>query len=497
MSVVLWLALYFPLLPIEALPITRTPCALVTRGRIVLADPQASAAGIEAGQRVASALGLVPELCLVERVPAREADTLFERACWAGRFTPCLSVRPAMLCLEIGGCLRLFGGLERLRQNILEAVIEQGWMARWAVAPCPQAADWLARAGGEVVCLSMAEMRDRLDALPWQVLDWPTAERARLEAFGLHRLGELRALPSAALRQRLGNGWIDSLARAYGELPDPQPPFVFPERFALVLELPARIEQAEALVFGARRLLSALSGWLNARQLQWRCGVLELRHPGHAVSELKLAVVEPTADAERLLRLLRERLSRLPLSAPVEALCLRAEEVLPVSGQTQPLFAGDRAQQGEGRLACLERLRARLGEQALQTLAVWPDHRPECASRTNEWLAESGPGSGREDEAGVAGSTGLGAFATRPGLRPTWLLPQPQALAEREGRPHWRGPLQLLTRPERIESGWWDEGESAAAGDIRRDYFVASNAQGQYAWIFRDASGWFLHGLFA
>ena len=63
--------------------------------------------------------------------------------------------------------------------------------------------------------------------------------------------------------------------------------------------------------------------------------------------------------------------------------------------------------------------------------------------------------------------------------------------------PHWRGPLQLLTRGERLESGWWDAGEDGAAGDVQREYFVARNLQGQWAWIFRDAQGWFLHGLFA
>jgi protein ImuB len=32
---------------------------------------------------------------------------------------------------------------------------------------------------------------------------------------------------------------------------------------------------------------------------------------------------------------------------------------------------------------------------------------------------------------------------------------------------------------------------------VQREYFVARNSQGQWAWIFRDAQGWFLHGLFA
>lgn len=85
--------------------------------------------------------------------------------------------------------------------------------------------------------------------------------------------------------------------------------------------------------------------------------------------------------------------------------------------------------------------------------------------------------------------------------RPLWLLPSPQPLSEHADGPHWHGPLQLLTRGERIESGWWDGGEicaeTPATGDIRREYFIARNRQGQQAWIFRDANGWFLHGLFA
>ena len=90
-----------------------------------------------------------------------------------------------------------------------------------------------------------------------------------------------------------------------------------------------------------------------------------------------------------------------------------------------------------------------------------------------------------------------GSTATGNATRPLWLLPEPQALAERADGPHWHGPLVLLTRAERLESGWWDAGEAGAAGDLRRDYFVARNPQGQWAWIFRDAQGWFLHGLFA
>ena len=58
-----------------------------------------------------------------------------------------------------------------------------------------------------------------------------------------------------------------------------------------------------------------------------------------------------------------------------------------------------------------------------------------------------------------------------------------------------RQPLaQILSGPERIESGWWD------GGDVRRDYYVVRCASGERAWAFLPAGaaeGWMLHGWFA
>ena len=54
-------------------------------------------------------------------------------------------------------------------------------------------------------------------------------------------------------------------------------------------------------------------------------------------------------------------------------------------------------------------------------------------------------------------------------------------------------PLELLSGPERIETGWWDGRE------VLRDYFVARDERGVRLWIYRDRCephGWYLHGLF-
>lgn len=120
------------------------------------------------------------------------------------------------------------------------------------------------------------------------------------------------------------------------------------------------------------------------------------------------------------------------------------------------------------------------------------DHRPECATGSHEVDFDFGH---FPVDRGIAKKTmATGRFSPS---RPLWLLPTPQMLAERAGSPQWHGPLKLLSRAERLESGWWDQGEGGAVGDVRRDYFVASNPLGQWAWVFRNADGWFLHGLFA
>ncbi|NTV71762.1 MAG: DNA polymerase Y family protein [Azonexaceae bacterium] len=488
----LWLALHFPLLPLEALPLRQSPSAVVARGRVLVGDAEAVAAGVCAGQKLSTALGLQPGLSVFERVEAREKQALDSLACWAGCFTPTISlVSPDTLLLEIGGCLRLFGGVEAIVTAVLAGCAEQAYSSGWAVAPTPLGANWLARAGAARIYPEPAVMQAALADLPCAIPGWPDEAANRLESFGLRQLGDLRKLPGAGLRRRIGNGPVDDLLRAWGDLPDPQKSFVFPESFALDIELPSRVEHAEALVFVGQRLFAALAGWLHGRQLLVRRCSLQLTHDDGPPTSLALNFAEPAADEGRFVRLLREHLSRLHLTAPVEALRLQADELVDKPGASAHLF--EQAPAGEGTLACLERLRARLGEGAVQALGEVADHRPECATG----MQEVNFNFGRFSRLTVKDEKTSPQPADSHPSRPLWLLPTPQALTERAGSPQWHGPLKLLSRAERLESGWWDEGEGGATGDVRRDYFVARNPLGQWAWVFRNADGWFLHGLFA
>ena len=193
--------------------------------------------------------------------------------------------------------------------------------------------------------------------------------------------------------------------------------------------------------------------------------------------------------------MLRERLERCELVAPVESLCLEASQVAPLHGQSRTLFNDTCAEQGSIGVL-LERLLARLGETQVRQLSVRDDWRPECATGVAPLNTKVFPAGDSAHEGAVS-----------PALpRPLWLLPIPEALREVDGRPYRRGPLDLLAGPERIEAGWWDSGEeadvadTATRGDVRRDYFVARAADERWLWIYRECrppSGWFLHGFFS
>lgn len=474
----LWLALDLPRLPLEAHTGLPGSSAVVATARVVACDDLALAAGVVPGMGVAAARAMAPQLAVTLRDVARETAALEALACWAGGFTPRIVLAPPQaLLLEIGGCLRYFGGVENIVAAALAGIAAQGFRVQAAVAPTPQAALWLAQAKVAAICLDAAMIEAALDALPLAPLDLPQAAQERLVNFGARRLGDARRLPRAGLARRIGATTVALLARAYGESPDPRPDFIFSEHFAQALEFPAPVANAGALLFAARRLTAALAGWLAARQAGIASCTLHLCHHGREATVVELRFAAATRDAARFERVLRERLERLALAAPVESLRLAAAAVESLPGRSGTLFEGGN-DGGEGLAALVERLRARLGETHVHGIAAVADHRPECATRPVPEAKASA--------------------ATASGPRPFWLLAVPEALTERAGRPWRHGPLRLLTGPERIESGWWDGGEGA--GDARRDYFVALTADARWAWVFRELcapGGWFLHGWFA
>ena len=547
----LWLALYCPTLPLDCIlrrwPEGLEPALAVTdldgtRRLIAVATKKAQACGVFAGQGIATALSLLPDLILIARKIEDERKALAEAALAALRFTPVVSLRASGLVMEISASLKLFGGRRALKKMIATAMRVQGLAIAAAEAPTPHGAWLLAQqnarrrseaerrgatmrvASHDVVPASPSSppdadsrFRAALDALSIVHLETAQPALKRLDGIGVYTFADLRRLPVKGLARRFGPPLIDELARAVGERPDPQVLFEAPARFETRIELMARVETAEALVFASQRLLAQMTGWLMARRAAVRGFTLMLHHdrwtrdaiPPTAVA---VALASPSNDLSRLGTLVRERLSRLELAAPVLELSLEAPAIVEEREAHGTLFP-ERERATETLARLFEKLTARLGPEAMSRIERVADHRPERAWREVRGdLLEEQVVSPPTSRARGARSTGAKVAAAgepghRPsiiltpgcscGPRPAWLLREPKQLEVRAHRPVFDSlPIELVAGPERIETGWWDDAPAT------RDYYIGENAAGRLVWIYRerlpvpDRPLWYLQGLF-
>lgn len=404
----LWLALHLPWLPLEALgPAARPadgtpppPRAVIEQHRLRVVNASARTHGLSPGMSTATALSLCPALQGLPRDPAAEAAFVRLLAMALSSFTPHVVLQADAVLLEVGGSLRLFGGLAGLGARLRRTLQQVGVHVRIGMAPTAAGAALLARVPGAGGRPGRARTLDAavalLDALPvapvLQALELPPRLAELLQGIGCHRLGQVRALPRTGLQRRGGGALQLALDRAYGQAPDPQPWYEPPQEFELACELMHRADDAAMLVFAAQRLVQPLAGWL---QRQWlaaaRCTLWLLHESAgrgaRPPTPVRLAVGDPTRDAAQLLLLLRERLQRTDLPAPVYGLRLQLDEAVALAGHEGRLAlatadgAGSEAHDPQAFAALVDRLTARLGPEQVRQLAPCADHRPERAFR--------------------------------------------------------------------------------------------------------------------
>jgi protein ImuB len=509
----LWACLIFPSLPLDVFARAQAPDDavhpfVVSSGghypRVVAANAAAHATGIRAGQLISAALAFAPHLRSRDRDADAEARALAQLATWALTFTPNAGLAPPnAVVAEIGGSLRLFSGEPQLVARLAGGAQALGYTARLGLAPTPGAALLFARAGRTQPVADMAQLPELLAPLPLTLVDLDDALRTTLGNAGITTFGQAAALPRDALARRGGDELIRVIDRVLGRVADPRPSFVPPPRFTSKLDLPAPVRDAEALGFGVNRLVQELAAWLTARGLGVTCLQLTLAHErylrrrGMPATVVPFALGAPARAPAHLMGVLRERLARVTLPAAVESITLVCEGAVPLAGRNLGLLPGDEAAAVE--VPLVDRLRARLGEDAVVRIRPHAEHRPEQAMRDVAVSATTSrkPAVKRKTRSGPATTSDAVAGNLPEAPRPLWLLAEPQPLAHlfetKPSIPTWK----LRDGPERIESGWWD------GADVRRDYFVAESPQGEIMWIYRDHrygiddGEWFVHGIFA
>jgi protein ImuB len=474
----LWLCLNFCQLPLTQqlvdgqLAAANTPRAVFEhRGshRLLIAcNTAANNAGLVPGMQVTAATSRLPALQLTQRSRHSERAALQALATWAGQFSSqvCIDEQRWLLWIEIGASLALFAGMETLLQQVAQGIAELDYRATFGIAPTLEAAALMARHAPQQQVTHRAALRMALASLPIHTLDVEPHIINTLHDIGWRYLGDVLTIPADQLARRFGPALTQYLQRLTGEQPDVRELWHAPSAYQRRVDFADAVHTAEALLFPLRRMTFELQGYLRARDTALQQLTLTLHHRRRHATQLQLHTATPQRDAAHLLLLLREHLERTPLPQPVEALSLAAQQFISMRDAQMELF--NTTSQHQQRWAeLLDKLSARLGDQAIKRLGLCNDHRPERA-----WCQLQNAEPDKHHPASDA----------EP-WRPLWLLPVTPLTQ----------PPTLLGKPERIEAGWWN------GMDMQRDYYSAQTPTGSHLWLYRDAKTrqWFLHGIWA
>jgi len=526
--------------------------------RIAALDEPAIRAGLYLHQPLADALAVYPKLVCADAEPEAVQKALTALAGWVQRYSP--ATAPALPCglwLDVTGCAHLWGGEDRLAEDLIARLEARGIKAQAAIAPTFGAAYALAHhAKRFLIALSANVIPESASALAFVSAAIPDSgrkarfrddgcglsallvplpvERLRigeetasvLHKLGLFTIGHVQRLPRAGLARRFPD-LLPQLDKALGRAPEvieflrQTSPWIERLRFAEPISAPEDLERV------THRLLEMLCARLQfERQGGQRFEVSFFRCDG-SVQTQAVSTALPVRDTACVFRLFREKLGLIDPGFGIDVAALAATHVEPLEAQQANILRKVKSVACAEELAALiDALENRLGEGRVYRLAARQSYIPERAvQRTAPLELMSWPGSTRPSRAKDKGSKSRPldgrlknghdnivwqSMAERPirlFLRPhpidvTAAIPDAPPMLFR-----WRKVVHRVVRAdglERISPEWWRGNGGKEYHDRVRDYYRVESAHGMRFWVFREGfygdvrlPRWYLHGVFA
>lgn len=464
----LWLYLHFPHLQLDTLfsqaPVDHSLIILDSKTNTVLQlNRQAKAAGISLNMGLGTAAALdqklqvIPYQAEIERHKLAEvAEVLYLVTCDICFF------QPNGLLLRIHNMLNLYGGLDAY-WKIVQGQLEQVQVSfHYATGHSPFAARILARDAWNTITDDYRLMKKRVGDCALQQTELHPKDVQKLTRVGIHSVGNLLKLPLKDIAKRFDIELVTYLGRLTGEFQHPMHFFHPPDHFYRYLELMFDIENTQTLQHPLKHLFNGLEQFLKVRDLLTQQLFITFKQRDKEDIALEIGSAQGEYQASKWQALAALKLETLQLNGPVCAITLKTGETQVRRPDKADMFDGQKG--ALSALQLISMLQAKLGDQAIQGIAIRDDFRPEYASVYSKPLQPNKP------------------LEHLQALRPSFLLHAPQPLTEQ---------VSIIHGPERLHTGWWDNNEKT------RDYFVARSTFGQWYWIYRTPDmRWYLHGLF-
>ena len=430
----------------------------------------------------------MPGLHVVEANPEEDAAALTELARWCIGYSPLVAPNPPDgVWIDIAGVTHLFGGEEKLIDDLVGRLARQGVAAMAAVADAPGCAWAVARYGKEKT-VAPGRCVDAVASLPVQALRLP---QATVDA--LHGLGSNASASSPPWR---GPRWCAASARTRR--------FASTRRSAMPSNPSIPSCRGRSPAAGRLRGADRPAGGHPRHRRTPRpdlCRDLEKRGEGvrrldlilqrvdHKSSALRVGTARASRDAQHLAGLFDERLQTVDPGFGIEAIVLVASRVEPLGKSSNPTA------RGAARRPRHEPPRrppgARLGPKRVYRLAPVESAVPErSVRRVPAWRPRAADLAGQPARGRRASSIRRSASRRRrscPTIRP------PSSSGGRSAT----GSRRRTGRSGSPASG----GSGRTRSSPVRDYYRVENEAGARFWLFRDAPAdrggrWWLHGVF-
>jgi protein ImuB len=411
------------------------------------------------------------------------------------------------ILLDVSGLGRLIGEPPAIAAALARALYDGGLMASVALAPTQTAARLLATQMPDCPQTQLPNLPvtllQPLETLPPAINH---RDRARpyetFERWGIHTLGDLAALPAAALSSRLGRRGVALQRLARGLDPRPFVPDGDTPRYIGRLELEWPIEALEPLSFVFARLLDPLSLALERADRGAAAIRLDLRLTTRDVHTRVLQLPAPMRDPKVLRTLLLLDLESRPppsllrsfgeTSAVTTAVDVVTIELDPAPARITQFSLLERALPSPETLSTLTaRLSALVGETRVGSAVLLDTHQPGAFEMARFAPANAFAASGTPDlKVGPAGGSVLRRQRTPPAIRVRIEHGRPIYIAAaKRGMP--QGTVVQAAGPWRTSGGWWSWPWSHDEWDV-------ALTNGTVCRIFQDRTTerWFLEGIY-
>jgi protein ImuB len=465
-----------------------------SRRLVAAANEAAIATGLRVGMPASKAQALVTDLIIEDLCPEEDRKELDRLALWFLRnYAPVVAVDPPDgIVIDTTGADHLHGNETLMLTGMINRLFAMGFAARAAIADSWGAAHALARyQANPVLVVPEGEAADVVVDLPISALRLESGTVAALRTLGFDTIGELAATPRAPLALRYGPQIGRRLDQAVGRAAEPIDPIRIADAIEARRAFAEPISAGETIARYVAMLVLRLCGVLEEHGVGVRRLDLILHRVDNTLQVIRAGTAKPVRDAERLTKLLCDRIDKIDPGFGIEVMTLSAVHCEPLDAiQT----ISSLIEEPEAEVGGLIDIIANRGHRVYRVAALESDV-PERSFAAMPALAD-------DDE--------LGWPAEWP--RPSRLLlhPEPiQCMALLPDHPPasftWRGSRHAVKRadgPERVFGEWWKRDKELGAV---RDYFVVENDAGERFWIFRQGDGehadsgsgsWFLQGIF-